>query len=239
MKKVNFSTLRHYSVFNADEFRRTGMRITVIGAGATGSKITRSLAKLGIPDCITSYDFDKVEAHNLANQEYRMNQVGWHKVKALRQVIKSDTGHGIAVNQEKVYGSQTMTEIVILQVDKIETRRLIWEKSIRLRHNVKLLIDTRMGVDCGRIYTIDPFAITHIKAYDKSLDGTNIVTDFSPCGSTISVGQTGDIISGLAVWQFINWFARFSQPEGETENSLWNNEIMFSTRPPMMIVREY
>jgi|GEM_PF-440801 len=239
MKKVNYSTLRHYSVFNADEFRRTGMRITVIGAGATGSKITRSLAKLGIADCITAYDFDKIEQHNLANQEYRMSQVGWQKVKGLRQVIKSDTGSEITIHQEKVDGSQTMTEIVVLQVDKLEIRQLIWEKSIRLRHSIQLMIDTRMGVDCGRIYTINPFTISHIKAYDKSLDNKNIVTDFSPCGSPISVGQTGDIISGLAVWQFINWFARLTQSSSEMDGAPWNNEIMFSTRPPMMITREY
>lgn len=55
---------RQVNIFKPEEFKTP---IQIIGAGATGSWVALSLAKMGIEN-MTIYDFDEVGMHNLPNQ---------------------------------------------------------------------------------------------------------------------------------------------------------------------------
>ena len=57
-------------------------RVHVIGCGAIGSTVAENLVRFGITN-ITLYDFDKVEAHNIANQMFRSTDIGKLKIEAL------------------------------------------------------------------------------------------------------------------------------------------------------------
>jgi len=228
-------TLRHDSVFSSHRFG--DKRIDIIGAGATGSKICSSLYKLGINN-IHVWDFDHIVEHNIANQAFKKSQVGMQKVDALRDICSENLGDSIGFfdgkfHNEKVDGSQKIGPIVFLLTDTMKSRKEIWDKSLKMKGDVKLLIETRMGIDEGRIYTVIPFLPPHVVEYEKTLYNDE-ETPVSACGANPSVGPTADIVSGMAVWQMIKWF---NQQEGRDEDI--DNEIIFSLRPNIILSRKF
>lgn len=140
--------------------------VTVIGAGATGSFTALSLAKMGVTD-ITVYDFDTVEEHNLPNQFYRQSDIGKPKVNALQSIIHDFEGITISARNEKYHG-QRLSGIVIVCVDSMDARIQIW-KFVKNNMNVKLFIDSRMGAEVMRVYTINPIDIYQCWMYEENL----------------------------------------------------------------------
>jgi molybdopterin/thiamine biosynthesis adenylyltransferase len=218
------------SVFSPDAFGKR--RVDVIGAGATGSRIVLSLAKLGITN-LHVWDFDQIEEHNIANQVYGLGDVGALKVEALQSIVEADTRTVIEIYPERVDGSQGFGEIVFLLPDTMAARKEIWEKAIKFKLRTHLMIETRMGADTGRIYTINPSKPSHITEWEKTLYGDD-EAEVSACGAPVTVGPTAEIISGLAVWQLIKWFAI----EQGKEVSL-DNEIIFSLQPMVILTRNF
>lgn len=222
--------LRHLSVFSPFGFG--SRRVDVIGCGATGSRIVLSLAKLGVEN-IHAWDFDRVQEHNIPNQAFGMADLGQPKVTALAALVKAATGSSITVHEEKVDGSQQLGEVVFLLTDTMRSRKEIWNGALKFKLRTELLVETRMGADSGRVYSLDPNRLGHIKAYEETLyaDEEGEVSD---CGASVSVGPTAEVISGLAVWQFIRWFAIEQGGDDELEN-----EIIFSLRPMVTISRKF
>lgn len=141
--------------------------VTVIGAGGIGSPTALALAKMGCPN-LTVYDPDTVEAHNLPNQLYRLQDVDRPKVEALQEVIASFTGAKIAVHQEAVV-SQPLAGVVITGVDSMSARQQIWQKAVRYRSSIELYVDARMGAEVCRIYTLRPTDPDEVEAYQATL----------------------------------------------------------------------
>lgn len=228
----NIDISRHIDVFSRDTFGNK--RIDVIGAGATGSRIVLALAKLGLEN-IHVWDFDKVEAHNIANQAYSQSDIGAFKVDALAALVKAHTGLQIHTHNERVDGTQALGDVVFLLTDSMASRKEIWEKGIRYKMRTKLMIETRMGSDQGRVHTIVPTKPTHVKGWESTLYSDE-VAEVSACGASVSVGPTAEFISGLAVWQFIRWHAI---EQGKTPNDVLDNEIIFFLRPPLFTQRQF
>ncbi len=222
--------LRHLSVFSPHAFGKR--RIDVIGAGATGSRIVLSLAKLGVEN-IHVWDFDRVEPHNIANQAFGLGDVGKAKVDALAELVQLTTGTKITVHNEKVDGTQSLGEIVFLLTDTMSSRQEIWDKGLKFKLKTNLLIETRMGADSGRVYSLNPNKPGHIKEWEATLYSDD-EAEVSACGASVSVGPTAEVISGLAVWQMIRWF----DIENDGEDEL-DNETIFSLRPMMTISRKF
>lgn len=193
---------RHQSIFNPEKFG--DRRVDIIGAGATGSRIALSLAKLGITN-ICLWDADIVEEHNLANQVYVQSDIGKLKVEALHDLILQSTGVSVTMNKQMVEQPEQFGDVVFLLVDSMAARKQIWKQSLKLRINVKLMIETRMGPESGRVYAINPISPKDIKGWEGTLYSDEESTD-SMCGASISVGPTAEVITGVAVWQFIRWF---------------------------------
>jgi sulfur carrier protein ThiS adenylyltransferase len=222
--------LRHLSVFSPDAFGTR--RVDVIGCGATGSKVVLDLAKLGVEN-IHVWDFDRVEEHNVANQAFGLAHIGLLKVDALREIVKAETGTTIHTHAERVDGTQSLGEIVFLLTDTMASRKEIWNGALKFRLQTKILIETRMGADNGRIYALNPSRLGHIRAWEETLY-TDDEAETSACGASVSVGPTAGIIAGLAVWQMVRWF---SIERGEDD--VLDNETIFSLRPMMTISRQF
>jgi hypothetical protein len=220
--------LRHQYIFDPINFGN--QPITVIGAGATGSRIALSLAKLGVQN-LTVYDFDIVESHNIANQAYGNNDIGKPKVQALAELIKLQTGLVINAMNERVTPLTVISGYVFLLVDSMETRKTLWDDIIKFKFNIPYMIETRMGIDQGRVYTINPTDVDNTDFWEKSWypDGE---AELSPCGSTISVGPTAELVSGFAVWQFINAYNYLNKPNKPKPVA----ELVFGTAFPTILV---
>lgn len=228
----SIDTRRHIDVFSPDLFGKR--RIDVIGAGATGSRVVLALAKLGL-DNIHVWDFDHVEAHNIANQVFGLADIGKLKIEALKELVKAQTGADIHVHNERVDGSQTLGDIVFLLTDTMSSRKEIWNKGIRYKSKVKLMIETRMGSDIGRVYTINPMRPNQVKAWEGTLY-EDAVAEVSACGGSISVGPTADVLSGTAVWQLIRWLGIET---GKRKDDKLDHEIIFGMRPSYTMTQEF
>ena len=103
--------------------------ITVCGAGAIGSNLVDSLARLGFTK-IRVVDKDRIETHNLGNQLYGLTDVGALKVTALKTRIFRDVGVEIdAVAKELTEDNITKllkgSSLVIDVFDNTPSRQLL------------------------------------------------------------------------------------------------------------------
>ncbi len=223
-------TIRHLEVFSPTEFG--DQRIDIIGVGATGSRIAIGLAKLGIPQ-IHIWDFDKVEAHNVPNQAFGLNHIGQLKVEALQAIIKDQTGTEVTIHNERVDGTQRLGVVVFLLTDTMASRQEIWKAGIRYKPSTAFMIETRMGSNSGRIYSVNPSDPAHVKGWEATLYSDN-VAEVSACGTSITVGSTAEVVSGLAVWQLIRWHKiQQQQKAGKETTDEIENELVFSLQPMM------
>lgn len=221
--RITLDVNRHLSVFSPYKFGEK--RVDVIGSGSTGSKVVMSVAEQGVTN-IHLWDTDTVVDHNVPNTRFFPSDVGKKKTEAMREWICLKTGAEITIHDEFVDGTQTLGEVVFVLTDTMKSRVDIWNGSLKYKPNVKLVIETRMGADQGRIYVVNPINPAHITGYEETLHYTDEDAQPSVCRSEPSVGPTSDILSGLAVWQMMRWQSILDGEEDELEN-----ELIFGLRP--------
>lgn len=198
---MSLSTIRHDEIFLA---RENNQRITIIGAGATGSRVFAALVELGLTN-LTIVDYDEVEPHNLANQMYLAEHVGTPKVSAMCDWTRKKLGYvpntmhfvqGAAPQDAEIRGT------VFLLTDTMASRKEIFEAALKDNPEVYRVIETRMASTHGNVYFFDPNDPASYSAWEDTLSDDE-ETEVSHCGSSISVGPTASIIANLAVWQFM------------------------------------
>ena len=194
---MSIDTQRHITIFDPSQHK---LPIHIIGAGATGSHITYALAKLGFED-VTVWDFDIVEAHNVANQLYGLEDVGKPKVVALQNYIKRATNVEIKIKNEPCTENSKLAGIIFLLTDTMVSRGEIW-KTIKLNFDVNLMVETRMGASSGIIHALNPNVIELCKCWEGTLFSDD-KGERSACGGRISVGPTAITLTGYAVWSMI------------------------------------
>lgn len=215
---------RHIDIFDPALFDE---RVDVVGCGAVGSRIAISLAKLGIRK-LHLWDFDTVEAHNVANQTFGIRDVGKLKVDALEEQIKYLTGSFVEKHPVPATGKDTFGDVVFIVTDTMSSRRDVYSS---VRKRAKLVIECRMATASLRVYSIIPRI--HNKEYlDSYYDDDE--NDIDACDRVTSAGPTAEIISGLAVWQLIRWNATVRGWDDDLEN-----ELILSLRPTMLINNIY
>jgi molybdopterin/thiamine biosynthesis adenylyltransferase len=196
---MSLSTLRHFEIFNPKE-NDTG--VTIIGAGAIGSRVFATLVELGL-NKITVYDPDIVEAHNLANQLFATSDIGNAKVDGLYTWAQNKLGHNpdtMSFWFKSVNRETSIKGTVFLLVDSLETRREL-ATSFKNNLNIPRVIDVRMAATHGNIYTFSPHS--QLDKYLATL-GEDEHAEVSACGSPYSVAPTAAIMANMAVWQFIH-----------------------------------
>lgn len=184
-------------------------RIHIIGCGAIGSTVAENLVRFGITD-ITLYDFDTVEAHNIANQMFREVDIGKKKVDALYDMlcdINSECREGVRLMPDGWRG-QRLSGYVFLCVDNIDLRREIATVCKGNRY-VRAMFDFRMGLTDAQHLAADWSDSQAIESFLKSMDFTpeeaQAQTPVSACNMTLSVAPTVRMVCALGVSNFINF----------------------------------
>ena len=191
---------RQVNILNPGEFNK---KINIIGAGATGSWVAFSLAKMGLNN-ISIYDFDEVGMHNLPNQMFGVRDIGRNKALSIKNIIKLFTGYTIQSNNQKVEGGEPLQGIVFLLTDTMKSRKDIFNKSIKNNPAIDLLIETRMDLRGGRIYVIDPKNKEQVKIYEETFYGDD-EAEVSACGVSQTVLPSALAITSHAIWKLLNY----------------------------------
>lgn len=189
-------------------------RIHLIGCGSVGSTLAELLARAGFTK-ITLYDFDTVEAHNLANQMFVQTDVHRPKVEAVSDRI-------LAINplaaedlklRPKGWTGQKLNGYVFLAVDNIDLRRKIAEEN---KNNpfVKAMFDFRTRLVDAQHYAADWKNPKHVENFIGSMNFSHEEakkeTPVSACNVELSVAPTvwNACIAGVCN------FMRFVKGEG-------------------------
>lgn len=182
--------LRQMDILNEETL---DTRINIIGLGGIGSFLALLLAKMGFRRLVLM-DHDIVEEHNIPNQIYRPKDVGIAKADALSEIIYESTGikaEGRIMRVER----ERLTGIVVCAVDSMKDRKDIWVNSVRFKASVPLYIESRMGGEVMRTYTIRPIDIGDVRFYEKTLysdqDSFNL-----PCTAR-AIAYTGFAIASI------------------------------------------
>lgn len=178
--------------------------ITIIGVGGIGSPLVWILAKMGCKK-ITLYDPDRVEAHNLPNQFYRLADVNRLKVEAVRESVLQFAGTEITAIPELFEGQRALEGIVILGVDSMKSRREIW-RHLRFNLKVPLYLDGRMGGEVVQVFTVRPSQLEDIEAYEESLFSDEEASNL-PC-SAQSIIYSVVVLGGLIASQIKKWIRK-------------------------------
>jgi len=208
---MSLSILRHEEVFPAHLHNES---ITLVGAGAIGSRVWAALVELGLTN-LSVYDYDNVEGHNLANQVYNDSDIGKLKTEALRDwtarklsyVPQTMKFHAIKIEQKPEQPSDNpvyqpeLGNTVILAVDTVAAREHIVEWC--MDNDVFHVFDIRMASTHGDVYYFSPANPIATSRWINSLPDEGLA-EVSSCGTSLTVGTTASIIANLAVWQLMH-----------------------------------
>jgi hypothetical protein len=156
--------LRQQDVLDVSKLSHLG--ISLIGAGSIGSVTGMFLVKMGAA-ALKVVDADFVEGHNVANQMYRLCDVGVTKAEAFRNLVEFYAEEQVDYSLQR-YVDQPLTEVVISAVDSMDSRKTIW-KSVREKPDVRLLLDARMGLETLVVYAVRPQVRGDRVAYSQTL----------------------------------------------------------------------
>lgn len=197
---------KSYDFFKPEMCRE---RIHIIGCGAIGSTVAENLSRFGLTR-ITLYDFDKVEAHNIANQIFTQDDIGKLKVDAVAEYL-------LKINPEmkddlvlvsKGYTNQRLSGYVFLCVDNIDLRRSIAESCVG-NPFIKGMFDFRMRLTDAQHYAAawndDKMVESFLKSMAFSHEEAQKETPVSACNITLSVAPTVRMIVAAGVSNFINF----------------------------------
>ena len=178
-------------------------KATVIGVGAIGRQAALQLAAMGV-SWLQLIDFDRVEESNLASQGYLEDDLGRMKVDATADLCQQ-INHRLEVHvvPERFRRSMEVGNVVFSCVDKIDTRRLIWEA---LKDKVSFLADGRMSAEVLRVLVAcDPPSREH---YPLTLfTAEEAYAGACTAKSTI---YCANVAAGLMLAQFTKWLRRLT-----------------------------
>jgi sulfur carrier protein ThiS adenylyltransferase len=176
-------------------------KATVVGVGAIGRQVALQLAAMGIP-WLELVDFDIVEESNLASQGYLEEDLGKMKVEATANLC-----HRINRNLEvhpvvdRFKRSMEVGNAVFVCVDRIDTRRLIWEAA---KNKVDFFADGRMAAEVLRVLVACDAASR--KHYPTTLFAAEEAYAGS-CTAKTTI-YCANVAAGLMLTQFAKWLRR-------------------------------
>ena len=179
----------------------------IIGCGSVGSAVAELLARLGVTRFVL-YDFDRVEAHNLANQMFVHTDIKTEKVDAVKRIITEinpDAEPTVEIYREG-YKGQKLNGYVFLCVDNIDLRREICQKN-RMNRTIKSVFDFRTRLVDAQHYAANWTDMKQIdnliKTMEFSHDEAVAATPTTACGISIGVAMTVRLICGIGVCNFV------------------------------------
>lgn len=180
--------------------------IHLIGCGAIGSTLAVQLARCGLTN-ITLWDFDIVQQHNLANQQFMYKHIGFDKTEALADIL-TDINPQIKLNIQGAYTDEKLSGYIFLGVDSIDVRKLVVNNNMYNNH-VKAVFDFRMRLKDAQHYGADWSTIENRKNLLATMDFTSEeakeATPVNACGLTMSIIPTIETVVAHGVANFINF----------------------------------
>ena len=181
-------------------------KVHIIGCGAIGSTLAIQLTRCGLTD-ITLWDFDIVQPHNLANQQFRYADIGEAKVASLHQIML-EINPQIKVYYKDRYIDEQLSGYIFMAVDNIDVRKQI-VKSNMYNQSVKAVFDFRMRLKDAQHYganwNIKEDKDNLLKTMDFTQEEADAATPVNACGMTMSIIPTVETVVAVGVGNFINY----------------------------------
>jgi len=173
----------------------------VVGIGAIGRQVALQLAAMGIP-WLQLVDFDIVEESNLASQGYLEEDLGKMKVEATADLCRK-INHDLEVHAvvDRFKRSMEVGNAVFVCVDRIDTRRLIWEA---VKNKSDFFADGRMAAEVLRVLVASDAASR--KHYPTTLFAAEEAYAGS-CTAKTTI-YCANVAAGLLLAQFTKWLRR-------------------------------
>lgn len=184
-------------------------RINIIGCGSVGSTLAENLARCGVTRFVL-WDFDVVEAHNLANQMFREKDIGKPKTEALLDILCEINPEikAYAKLRSKGWNGETLSGFVFLCVDNIDLRREIVQKHMT-NPTVLAMFDFRTRLEDAQHYAADwsdmQMREDFLGTMNFSHEEAAAETPVSACNITLGVCPTVRIICAYGVANFMNF----------------------------------
>jgi sulfur carrier protein ThiS adenylyltransferase len=174
------------------------LTVTVVGVGAIGRQLAIQLASMGVTR-LQLVDPDIVESVNLAPQGYFERDAGRPKVEATAALCKQlNPGLILEPCCARFRRSQTVGDVVFIGVDRIDTRRLIWET---VKDGARFIGDGRMSGETLRVLAVaDEVGRDH---YPTTLF-EHSEAHAGPCTGRSTL-YAATVAAGLMVSQFTKW----------------------------------
>jgi len=170
-------------------------RATVIGVGAIGRQVALQLTAMGVP-WLQLVDFDVVEIGNLAPQGFLEEDLDQKKVEATAALCRKVNNRiDIQVNYQRFRRSMEVGNTVFCCVDRIDTRRLIFET---VKDQVSFFVDGRMNAEVIRVLTV--CTASGRESYPNTLFRAE-EAHTGPCTAKSTI-YTANIAAGLMISQF-------------------------------------
>jgi hypothetical protein len=185
--------------------------IHIIGVGAVGSHIFETLVRMGVNN-INIYDFDTIDPHNLANQQYFFEDIGTSKVLAMDRLGKSINPElHTRLFEEGYQPGMSLDGYIFLAVDNIDLRREI-VKEHRFNTMIKAMFDFRMGLEEAQHFAADWSNKDHIERFLATMNFTHEEAKesmpVSACGTTLSVITTIKVLSSVGISNWMNFIKK-------------------------------
>lgn len=156
MNNFDKTLLGCFSRKELEKIKKT--KLLIIGCGGLGSNAAEILIRTGFSDLVLT-DFDVVNAENLNRQNFSFTQCGMKKVVALKKnLLKINPWAKIKTICEKVDGKKLReiifrekTDVIIEAVDVTETKKIIFEGSLKLKKRVVAASGVAGYGDCENI----------------------------------------------------------------------------------------
>lgn len=197
---------KSYEFFQPETFKD---RVHIVGTGSIGATVAENIARLGVKRFVL-WDFDVVEAHNIANQIFVQDQIGMLKIEALKDILLSINPdiQEIEMHPEG-WNGELLDGFVFMAVDKIGIRRDIVQKN-KLNKNIRAMFDFRTGLTDAQHYAADWSSREQrenlLKTMNFSEEDAKKATPVSACNVDLSVCPTIRTICAYGVANFMNFW---------------------------------
>jgi molybdopterin/thiamine biosynthesis adenylyltransferase len=227
---------RHLSMFDPAVWG--DRRVDILGCGASGSHLGQEIGRLGVEN-LHLWDFDLVEAHNIANQLYPQAALGRNKAVVLAESLYAATGIQPVVHEQRVVGpaetpDDELGEVAFLCLDSMSSRSSVVIDRLQMNGVTQLVVDPRMGVEELRIYNFNPNRMMEVRSWRDTITPDEDSAE-NACQARTTIGGTAAVLAGLAVHQFLQWYRHeIVRDSGYSPPSF---EFMMMFRPPMVMTR--
>jgi molybdopterin/thiamine biosynthesis adenylyltransferase len=180
--------------------------VLIGGAGGIGSWLTLLLNRAGFETHV--FDFDSLEAVNMAGQCFMHKSIGKSKVEALGDVVREICQEEIIPYNEEVTADTMTNDIVFSAFDNMKARSIMFHKWKEENRNNKqaIFIDGRLTMEQLTIFCIKGGNQVEIEEYiSKHLFDDSEVEEMDCTLKQTSHGAA--MIAAHMVAKFTNWYA--------------------------------